>query len=94
MSFQGVPAAESDQRKDGRRLGGGAIATGVGVAALVVFMLQNTEDAKVKFLAWDFTWPVWLIVLVSAVLGALVWLGLGVLRRHRRRKERRADRRD
>jgi len=27
------------------------------------------------------------------VLGAIVWFGLGVLRRHRRRKERREDRR-
>jgi hypothetical protein len=31
---------------------------------------------------------------VSALVGALVWFGLGVLRRHRRRKERRAARRD
>ena len=37
--------------------------------------------------------PVWLLTIVSALIGALVWLGLGVLRRHRRRKERRADRR-
>jgi len=48
----------------------------------------------VKFLFWEFTWPVWLLILVSAGIGALVWFGLGVLRRHRRRKERRDDRRD
>jgi hypothetical protein len=34
------------------------------------------------------------VVLASALLGALVWFGLGVLRRHRRRKERREDRRN
>jgi hypothetical protein len=28
-----------------------------------------------------------------AVFGALTWFGLGVLRRHRRRKARRAERR-
>jgi hypothetical protein len=27
-----------------------------------------------------------------ALVGALAWFGLGVLRRHRRRQERRADR--
>jgi hypothetical protein len=39
-------------------------------------------------------WPLWLLTMDSAVLGALVWFGLGVMRRHRRRKERRQDRRD
>ena len=57
-------------------------------------MIQNTQDVTVEFLFWDFTWSLWLLVLVSAVIGALVWFGLGVLRRHRRRKDRREDRRD
>jgi uncharacterized integral membrane protein len=55
--------------------------------------LQNTDDVTVQFLFWEFTWPVWLLALVAALVGALVWLGLGVLRRHRRRKGRREDRR-
>jgi hypothetical protein len=37
---------------------------------------------------------VWLLILVAALFGALVWFGLGVLRRHRRRVERREERRD
>ncbi len=83
----------SDEQKDGLRLGGGAIASIVGVGVLVVFMLQNTEEVQVDFLIWDFTWKVWLLTLVSALFGALVWFGLGVMRRRRRRKERRQDRR-
>ena len=78
---------------DGRKLGGGAIASIGGLAVLVIFMLQNTDDVTVEFLFWDFTLPVWLLTLVAALVGALVWLGLGVLRRHRRRKDRRDDRR-
>jgi hypothetical protein len=35
-------------------------------------MLQNTQDATVEFLSWEFTWAVWLLVLVSAALGAFV----------------------
>jgi uncharacterized integral membrane protein len=88
MTMENVP------ENDGRRLGGGAIATIAGLSALGIFMAQNTQDARVEFLVWEFTWPVWLLVLVSAVLGAFVWLGLGVLRRHRRRKRRREERRD
>ena len=76
------------------RIRGGAIAAIGGGALLVLFMLQNTDDVHVELLWWDLTWPLWLIVLLSAALGAFVWLGLGVIRRHRRRKERREERRD
>jgi len=79
---------------DRKALGGGAIASLVGLALLLVFVVQNTEDVKLDFLFWSFSWPLWLLTIVSAVLGALIWFGLGVMRRHRRRQERRADRRD
>ena len=83
----------SGSKSDGRRLGGGAIASLAGGALLVIFMFQNTEDVRLDFLFWHFTWPLWLVTMASAVLGALVWFGVGVMRRHRRRKERRQDRR-
>ena len=72
-----------------RRLTGGAIASLSGVGLLVIFMVQNTDDVKLDFLFWSFTWALWLLCLVMALVGALTWFGLGVLRRHRRRKERR-----
>ena len=86
------PERDSSSSSEGTKLGGGAIATLGGVGVLIIFMLQNTEKATLKFLVWDFTWSVWLLVLVSALLGAFVWFGLGVIRRHNRRKERRANR--
>ena len=73
-------------------LSGGAIASLSGIAVLVVFIVQNTEDVRFHFLWLDFTWPLWLYTIVVALFGALVWFGLGVIRRHRRRKERREDR--
>jgi uncharacterized integral membrane protein len=87
-------AESGSSGSDKGRLGGGAIASLAGVALLAIFMLQNTEDIRIDFLFWHFTWPLWLVVMLSAVLGALVWFGVGVMRRHRRRKERRQDRRD
>ena len=78
----------------GPGLGGGAIAALTGVGLLLVFMVQNTEDVTLDFLFWSFTWPLWLFTFVIALVGALVWFGLGVMRRHRRRKARRAARRD
>jgi uncharacterized integral membrane protein len=78
---------------EARRLGGGAIASLSGLGLLLIFMIQNTQRVRLDFLFWTFTWPLWLLTMASALLGALVWLGLGVMRRHRRRKERREARR-
>ena len=79
--------------QDGRRLGGGAIASLSGLAVLLIFVVQNTEDVPFHFLFLNFTWPLWLYTIVVALFGALVWFGLGVMRRRRRRKGRREDRR-
>ena len=82
-----------EEKQAGRRLGAGAIAALCGLAVLLIFVIQNREDLKVHFLAWSFIWPLWLYTIVMAVFGALVWFGWGVMRRHRRRKERRENRR-
>jgi uncharacterized integral membrane protein len=81
-------------RERGLQLGGGAIASLTGAGLLLLFMFQNTEDVTLRFLVWSFTWPLWLFSLTMALVGAMVWFGLGVMRRHRRRKARREDRRD
>jgi uncharacterized integral membrane protein len=84
--------SQTDQHStgDNTKAIGGAIATGGGVAALAAFVFQNTDDVPVSFLFWEFTWPVWLLIVVSALVGALVWFGAGVMRRRRRRKARRS----
>jgi uncharacterized integral membrane protein len=79
--------------KNNSRLGGGAIASLIGVGLLLIFIIQNTEKIRLHFLVWDFSWPLWLYTIVIAVFGAVLWFGLGVMRRHRRRKERREYRR-
>ncbi len=97
MTYQGQRGpgdSTTDAANRRRRLSGGAIASLSGVGVLVVFMIQNTEDVTVDFLFWSFTWPLWLLILVAALVGAFVWFGLGVLRRHRRRTTRREARRN
>ena len=89
----GTPPASIDVGGRHVALSGGVLATIGGAALLIIFMAQNTEDVTLEFLFWDFEWPLWFLVLFSAVIGALVWLGLGVLRRHRRRVDRRDARR-
>jgi uncharacterized integral membrane protein len=82
---------ESTQ-KVGRRFGAGTIAALVGLAVLLIFILQNRQSIRFDFLFLHFTWPMWLYTIVVALIGAIVWFGLGVLRRHRRRVERRRNR--
>ncbi len=84
--------SDVDSSKKGGGLGAGAIATIVGLGLLLIFVVQNRGPVKLHFLFWNFSWPLWLYTIVVALFGALVWFGLGVMRRHRRRKERRADR--
>lgn len=83
---------DTDATEPKRGMGAGAIATIGGLGVLLVFILQNTEDIDFKFLFWGFTWPLWLYTIIVAVFGAIVWFGLGVIRRRRRRKARRAAR--
>ena len=80
MSQQGTA------RSRGRQLSGGAIASLAGVGVLLIFIVQNTEDVRFDFLSFSFTWPLWLYTIVTALFGALVWFGLGVMRRQRRRR--------
>ena len=89
----GVMSQQVGEKRAGRRLGGGAIASLCGLAVLLIFVIQNREGIKFHFLFLSFIWPLWLYTIVIAVFGALVWFGLGVMRRHRRRKERRENRR-
>jgi uncharacterized integral membrane protein len=74
------------------RFGIGAISSLAGAGLLVIAVFQNTEDVTVDFLFWGFTLPLWLWTIAAALLGALLWFGAGVMRRHRRRKARRAER--
>ena len=81
-------------RQANRRLSGGMITSLVGLAVLLIFIIQNRLRIKIHFLFWGFIWPLWVYTIVIALFGALAWFGLGVVRRHRRRKERRENRRD
>jgi uncharacterized integral membrane protein len=56
----------------------------VGVAAFVIFVIQNTQKVSVDFLLWHFTWSLWILTLVAALMGGQVWSGGGVVRRYRR----------
>jgi uncharacterized integral membrane protein len=59
----------------------------VGLLALI-FILQNLDSVDVEFLWLDFSMPLWLLLVIFAVVGAVVFWGAE--RRRRVRRTRRA----
>ena len=91
---RGVMANNASQGSSQGSGGGTGLLVGMGVlgAALLAFIVQNTETVSFDWLFWSFEAPLWLVLVITAlvafVLGqfALMW------RRHRRRKARRQGR--
>ena len=96
MSAQPPPPEQQPQPQvvEKSPMSAGAVASLVLAALLLAFMLQNRQETRVNVLFWHAKLPLWFVILGSALAGAVVWLGLGVLRRHRRRRARRQARRD
>jgi uncharacterized integral membrane protein len=69
------------------------VAGGVLAAALIAFIVQNTEDVSFDWLFWTFSAPLWLMLLVTSVVAFVIGQFALMWRRHRRRKARRDARR-
>ena len=81
-----------EYRREG--LGGTAITLIVVGLLLLIFVLQNLEDANVDFLFWEVDVSIGIALLVAAALGFVLGWGFAWMRRRARRLDRRADRRD
>ncbi len=62
------------------------IGAAVVAIALIAFIGQNRDDTEVSWLFLDGTWPLWLVIVIAAVLGAVLSEVLGWLIRRRRRR--------
>jgi uncharacterized integral membrane protein len=82
---QGRPPSRQATRKSHT---GAYIRLGV-VAVIVVFVLvfvfQNTQRVNVNFLSADFKAPLWLMLLIVLLVGAVIGFFLGVRRRKTKR---------
>lgn len=76
-----------DYRREG--LGGAAITLIVVGVLLLVFVLQNLEDANVDFLFWETDVSIGLALLIAAALGFVLGWGFAWMRRRARRLDRR-----
>ena len=55
------------------------------LVALVLFVAQNTDDVAVDWLVFDLTLPLWLLLVLTAVVGAVLGEVAGWLFRRRGR---------
>ena len=83
MSHDRSLSEESDQGTEGPPIK--LIAALLLAVALTVFIFQNTHDTNIEFLWIDVTGPVWAVIGISAVVGALLAKLVGWMwaRRHR-----------
>lgn len=61
------------------------ISAAVIAVALVAFVVQNRSDTEVTWLFIEATSPLWIVIVVAAVAGAVLSEVLGWLLRRRRR---------
>jgi uncharacterized integral membrane protein len=61
-------------------------ALGIAVLLVVIFIAQNSQEVKVKFLFVDTTTPLIFALLIAAVLGAVIGYVGPLVRRHRDRE--------
>lgn len=57
---------------------------GVLALAALLFVLQNTNSSTFNFLWFEFEWPLWVMLVVFAAVGAVVFWFLARRRRKRR----------
>lgn len=50
----------------------------------LIFVFSNSEDTLVKFLGWEWTIKTWLLIVISAILGAILARVFGWWWRRRR----------
>ena len=59
-------------------------ALGIGVLVAIIFIAQNSQKVKVKFLFVDTTTPLIFALLIAAILGAVIGYVAPLVRRGRR----------
>ena len=66
-----VVDGKTNRQVDKRGVNAGGIIGGIAAVIALIFILQNTGSGEVQFLAWSFTFPIWLWALILFLLGGV-----------------------
>ena len=62
------------------------IIAGVSLIIAVIFIAQNTDEVAMEFLWFDVAWPLWAVMTVMLLMGALIGQGIVYARARNKRK--------
>jgi uncharacterized integral membrane protein len=80
----------ADNTSQGSSGGNGfLIGGGILLVLLLAFIFQNTAETTFKFLFWSFAFPLWLGLLITALVAFVIGQFALMWRRHKRRQARR-----
>jgi uncharacterized integral membrane protein len=72
-----------------KRIDFGVLAAIIATVLLLIFILQNTRSTTVTWFVFDREGPLWVVILVTAIVGAaLSQFVIFIWQRRRRRRER------
>ena len=71
------PGGKSSSGHEGRNRTALLVAWGILALAALAFVVQNFDRVSFEFLLFDFRWPLWIMLLVFFLLGALSGVILG-----------------
>jgi uncharacterized integral membrane protein len=77
----------AEARRDGSFVSGRLVVTGIVILALVFFVGQNTKPVDIKWLFFEGDAPLWLMLMLAALAGAVIALGVSMSLRRRRRRD-------
>lgn len=62
------------------------IVAGITLIVAVIFIMQNTDEVPIELLWFDIEWPLWLVMTVMLIAGALIGQGIVYARARNKKK--------
>ena len=78
------PDGQSDAKR--RLIPPGLVAAVLITVALIFFVVQNDDEVAFSWLFFDMTGPLWVVIVVAALAGAVLSQVVGFVRRRRLRR--------
>ena len=77
---------QAQYHKPSKRGRGRLIIVAVIAVIAIVFILQNGADTQMNFLWFEFTWPAWLVIILTLVIGVIAGLLVGAYARRPKKR--------
>lgn len=88
MSWEQRGGEAGEPTKRGGGLGVEAVLFAIVALAIGAFIGQNTDEVRIEWAMFHFSIPLWLMLLIVLILGALLDRLAMVIWRHRRNRDR------